>query len=67
MKCLSLHLSSLLLSGAVKQLDIEAQAQAIFDQTKRKASQMNVEKEKLDNEKKTYFRNREELDAEKAR
>ncbi|KAL5259641.1 hypothetical protein ACHWQZ_G009928 [Mnemiopsis leidyi] len=53
--------------GAVKQLDIEAQAQAIFDQTKRKASQMNVEKEKLDNEKKTYFRNREELDAEKAR
>jgi hypothetical protein len=46
---------------------MEAQAQAIFDQTKRKASQMTVEKEKLDNEKKTYLKDREELDSEKAR
>lgn len=53
--------------GAVKQLDIEAQAQAMFDQTKRKANQMTMEKEKLDNEKKTYLKDRGELDAEKAR
>ena len=54
-------------TGAVKQLDIEAQAQSIFDQTKRKATKITAEMDRLDNEKKTYFRDRDDLDAEKER